>query len=227
MIWQMKEHFNKNVQGELNYFTNLSALFVQFLLHDAESKKQTLQIELSQIENMNNMKQMDDLVNMITTPVNMKDTSGKGKLSSISSTAKLIEDLDYLTDKYKLLETEHENLNNKCNMLMKENQNLINQAKNNSDIEIKSLMNKINLEESNSSNSNSKLSNINKSLEEELTNMKKNLADQMQKYQDLTSEFEKKLSESTQFKQLKKFLNEKNALVADLRKKLSVYEGES
>lgn len=219
----MKEHFNKNVQGELNYFTNLSALFVQFLFHDAENKKQTLQIELSQIENMNNMQQMNDLVNMITSPVNLKENSGKGKLSSVSSTAKLIEDLDYLTDRYKLLETEHENLQNKCNMLMKENQNLINQAKNNSDTEIKSLMSKINSDTNNSS----KLTDINKSLEEELKMMKKNLSEQMQKYQDLTSEFEKKLSESTQFKQLKKFLNEKNALVAELRKKLSVYEGEN
>ena len=38
------------------------------------------------------------------------------------------------------------------------------------------------------------------------------------------SEYDKKLSESVQFKQLKKFVNEKNALVVDLKKKLSQYE---
>lgn len=48
--------------------------------------------------------------------------------------------------------------------------------------------------------------------------------DQVAKYQNLLKEYDVKLSESIQFQQLKKFLQEKNALIIELKNKVAKFE---
>lgn len=46
----------------------------------------------------------------------------------------------------------------------------------------------------------------------------------MSKYQNLLKEYDVKLSESTQFQQLKKFLQDKNSLIIELKTKIAKFE---
>jgi hypothetical protein len=61
-------------------------------------------------------------------------------------------------------------------------------------------------------------------LQSDLEITKSILDEQVTKYQTLLKEFDVKLSESSQFQQLKKFLQEKNALIIELKKKIAEYE---
>lgn len=65
-----------------------------------------------------------------------------------------------------------------------------------------------------------------KKLQCDLEETKKVLDDQVAKYQNLLKEYDTKLSESIQFQQLKKLLQEKNTLIVDLKKKVAKFEGE-
>lgn len=216
-----------NVSEELNYFTNLNAIYVQLLFHNAEAQKLNLNIETSQVENINNMNQMNDLVALITSPSVPNGEFGKknnavGKLGSISNTQTLIADFEDLKERYEFLSHEWENLKSKNEMLINENENL---KKNTSKFsgEISLMAEHISNLQKEAKSGSTSLDTV-KLLERELTETKNRLDQQISKYQDLMSEYDKKLSESTQFKQLKKFITEKNALNAELKKKLAVYE---
>jgi hypothetical protein len=53
---------------------------------------------------------------------------------------------------------------------------------------------------------------------------KKNLEEQVAKYQKLLKEYDVKINESIQFQQLKKLLQDKNALIIDLKNKIKNIE---
>jgi hypothetical protein len=228
MLDQLDTQFKKSVEGELNYFTNLSSVYIQLLFHNAEKKSFILDIETSQVENMHNLKQMNELIALINTPsipINLSGKKAVGKLGSITSTQDLINDYEELLQNYKLLNNDLENLKQKNLFLSEENLNL----KDNNDQlskQINSMSNQVNsIQSSTNTSSNNYLESL-KRLEKDLSETKKNLDAQIAKYHNACNEFDKKLSESTQFKQLKKFLQEKNAIVIDLKKKLAKYEGE-
>ncbi len=63
-----------------------------------------------------------------------------------------------------------------------------------------------------------------KRLEKESQEAKKNLDEQVEKYQQLEASFDKKVSESTQFKTLKKILQDKNTLIVQLKTKVAKFE---
>lgn len=227
MLNQLKSKFSKSVGDELTYFTNLNAIYIQLLFHNAEDKKVTLDIDTSQVENMHNMKQMEDLVNLLNSPNVPTDFSGKkniGKLSSISSTQNLISDYEELLQNHNILNAEFNNLKKQNDLLSQENLNL--KSNNNKfSNEMQSFNKQLEkLSGDNNKDSSSFLESI-KKLERELSETKKNLDDQIDKYHVLTSEFNKKLSESTQFRELKKYLAEKNNLIIELKKKIEKYEG--
>ena len=58
----------------------------------------------------------------------------------------------------------------------------------------------------------------------DLENTKKKLDEQVSKYQNLLKDYDVKLSECIQFQQLKKFLQEKNNLIIELKNKLAKLE---
>lgn len=63
-----------------------------------------------------------------------------------------------------------------------------------------------------------------KTLETDLTQTRNTLDEQVAKYQKLLKEYDVKLSESTQFQQMKKLLQDKNSLIIDLKKTVAKYE---
>ena len=63
-----------------------------------------------------------------------------------------------------------------------------------------------------------------KKLEAESQEAKKKLDEQVEKYQQLVASFDKKVSESAQFKTLKKILQDKNTLIVQLKTKVAKYE---
>lgn len=70
---------------------------------------------------------------------------------------------------------------------------------------------------------NSRNENIEK-LQTDLEITKKNLDEQVSKYQKLLNEYDVKLSQSIQFQQLKKMLQDKNSLIIELKTKIAKYE---
>lgn len=181
------------------------------------------------MENMNNIKQMKDLIEMITSPnvnLNSNNSKNKGKLDSISNTQTLIADFEELKENYTLLQSNLDDLNKKNKMLSEENNNLKNTNINLINNDMANMSEQINKLTTTNNNNNINSDNLNniKKLECELSETKKKLESQIEKYQNLMNDYDKKLSESVQFKQLKKYLNEKNAIVIDLKNKLSNYE---
>lgn len=224
MFSKFTEFFSNSVTEELQYFTNLNAIYLQLLFHSAEKSNITLNADTSQVENMYNQKQMNDLINMLTQPSipELGKKGGIGKLSSISSTQNLIEEFEDLKEKHAILNSTLENYKHQIDMLSKENENL-KQNNNSMSNEIGNLSTQIGKLAVSNSKDSSYLDSV-KKLEKELTETKAKLDSQINKYQELMNEYDKKLSESVQFKQLKKFITEKNSVVVELKKKLSEYE---
>jgi hypothetical protein len=75
----------------------------------------------------------------------------------------------------------------------------------------------------NNSSNQQNVENINK-LQYDFESTKKKLDEQVLKYQNLLKDYDVKLSESIQFQQLKKFLQEKNFLIIELKNKLAKIE---
>ena len=227
MFIKIQEYIQKSMDKEISYYLNMNAIFVQLLLHDAEKQTVSLQVETSQVENMNNIKEMNDFVNSLSN-LTLPDTNSNnklGKLGSISNTANLIENYETLKHDNDILNEKNKILENKIELLQNENNNLNNINNQNSN-EIENLRNQIkslssNINNNNFDNNNKEL--LNK-LEEECKISKKNYDEQMQKYQQLLKDFDKKVNESTQFKTLKKILQEKNTLIVQLKTKISNYE---
>ena len=109
-----------------------------------------------------------------------------------------------------MLSNENNNLNNN----IQENNNTINQLRN----QIRELVSG-----GKSNDNDSNFDNL-KKLENEYAEMKKKLDKQMEEYQKLVQNYDKKVSESTQFKTLKKLLQDKNTLIVQLKTKVAKYE---
>ena len=109
-----------------------------------------------------------------------------------------------------MLSNENNNLNNN----IQENNNIINQLRS----QISELVNGVK-----TNNKNTNVENL-KKLENEYAEMKNKLDKQMEEYQKLVQNYDKKVSESTQFKTLKKLLQDKNTLIVQLKTKVAKYE---
>ena len=118
-------------------------------------------------------------------------------------------------------------LNNKIEMLTEENSNLNNQLQSTSITEsnlrrqINELTAKLTQNQGKSSQENTELL---RKIEGECNENKKKLEEQIEKYQKLMKDFDKKVSESSQFKTLKKLLQDKNTLIVQLKTKVANYE---
>jgi hypothetical protein len=97
------------------------------LLHDADKHNLSLKVETAQVENLKNVKEMDEFIKGVTT-INLPNEFGKhniiSKLSSISSTQNLISDFETLKHEYEILSENYKIIKNQNEMLIKENQNL-------------------------------------------------------------------------------------------------------
>lgn len=105
----------------------LLAILVQLLLHDAESNKINLKIEMSQIQNLKNVNEMNEFIKSITgqnLPTELGKQSMMSKLESISKTQNLISDYEQLSHEYEMLQQNFKILKNQNELLIKENQNL-------------------------------------------------------------------------------------------------------
>ena len=225
MFSKIEGYIKQSMDKEIGYYLNMNAVFVQLLLHDAEKQTITLQVETAQIENMSNIENMNDFISSLSN-LNLSDTQNKsiGKLSSISNTSELIENYETLKHDYDILNEKVNILNNKNEMLSNENNNLNNNIQENNNT-INQLRNQIR-ELVSGGKSNDNVSNFDnlKKLENEYAEMKKKLDKQMEEYQKLVQNYDKKVSESTQFKTLKKLLQDKNTLIVQLKTKVAKYE---
>ena len=223
---KFKDYIKQSTEKEISYYLNMNAIFVQLLLHDAESQTVTLQADTAQIENMKNMQEMNAFVAQISNLAlpDLKSKSSLGKLGSISNTSNLIENYETLKHDYDLLNQKIEILQSKNDMLSNENTNL-NNARNNDSATIAKLREQIKTLGSGIGNKDNKtnVDMLNK-LENECAEAKKKLDEQIQKYQTLVNDYDKKVSESTQFKTLKKLLQDKNTLIVQLKTKVAKYE---
>ena len=225
MFSKIEGYIKQSMDKEIGYYLNMNAVFVQLLLHDAEKQTITLQVETAQIENMSNIENMNDFISSLSN-LNLPETQNKsiGKLSSISNTSELIENYETLKHDYDILNEKVNILNNKNEMLSNENNNLNNNIQENNNT-INQLRNQIR-ELVSGGKSNDNVSNFDnlKKLENEYAEMKKKLDKQMEEYQKLVQNYDKKVSESTQFKTLKKLLQDKNTLIVQLKTKVAKYE---
>lgn len=223
---RFKDYIKQSTEKEISYYLNMNAIFVQLLMHDAEKQTVTLQADIAQIENMKNMKEMNEFVSSISN-LALPDLSSKsslGKLGSISNTTNLIENYETLKHDYDILNQKVEILQSKNEMLSNENKNLNNNISNYSET-INQLREQIKTMSSGMANKDNSinLATLNK-LENECAETKKKLEEQILKYQSLVNDFDKKVSESVQFKQLKKLLQDKNTLIVQLKTKVAKYE---
>ena len=231
---KVQDHIKSAMAQELGYFLNMNAIMVQLLLHDAEKQKTNLQCEISQIENMQNMKEMNEFINSLNN-LNIsnynKNNKSLGKLGSISSIEGLIKENELMKHDNDLLNQQVETLNKKSQMLTNENDNLTKQNKENSQTifelrkEIQYLSQKISENDQNQGESKEMVETF-KKLEKESQDAKKKLDEQVEKYQQLVASFDKKVSESAQFKTLKKILQDKNTLIVQLKTKVAKYENQ-
>ena len=225
MFSKIEGYIKQSMDKEIGYYLNMNAVFVQLLLHDAEKQTITLQVETAQIENMSNIENMNDFISSLSN-LNLPDSQNKsiGKLSSISNTSELIENYETLKHDYDILNEKVNILNNKNEMLSNENNNLNNNIQENNNT-INQLRNQIRelVSGGKSNDNNSNFDNL-KKLENEYAEMKKKLDKQMEEYQKLVQNYDKKVSESTQFKTLKKLLQDKNTLIVQLKTKVAKYE---
>lgn len=220
-----EESIKSLITDEIGYFTSLQMVYLQLIFHSAEEKKITLNAETSQVENINNINQINDLIKMITSTIPSYDFGKKtnvGKLSSVSNTQQLINDFEELKEKYEFLLNEHDVIKTQNSLLIKENENMkVNSSQFNKEIaSMSSQIEKLSF----SNKADEKYLDSVKKLEKELSETKKSLDQQIEKYQQLATEYDKKLSESIQFKQLRKYVNDKNSLINELRKKITEYE---
>lgn len=229
---KVQDHIKSAMSQELGYFLNMNAIMVQLLLHEAEKQKINLQCEISQIENMQNMKEMNEFINSfnnLNINTNVSKNKSLGKLGSISSIEGLIKENEIMKHDNDILNQQVEILNNKSQMLSTENENLTKQNKENSQTilglrkQIKDLSEKIS--ENNKGDSKEMVETL-KRLEKESQEAKKNLDEQVEKYQQLVASFDKKVSESAQFKTLKKILQDKNTLIVQLKTKVAKFENQ-
>ena len=229
---KVQDHIRSAMSQELGYFLNMNAIMVQLLLHEAEKQKTNLQCEISQIENMQNMKEMNEFINSLNSlnvDINLNKNKSLGKLGSISSIEGLIKENEIMKHDNDILNQQVEILNNKSQMLTTENENLTRQNKENSQTilglrkQIQDLSQKIS---ENNQNSNKEAVETLKKLEKESQEAKQKLDEQVEKYQELVKSFDKKVSESAQFKTLKKILQDKNTLIVQLKTKVAKYENQ-
>ena len=225
MFSKIEGYIKQSMDKEIGYYLNMNAVFVQLLLHDAEKQTITLQVETAQIENMSNIENMNDFISSLSN-LTLSDNQNKslGKLSSISNTSELIENYETLKHDYDILNEKVNILSNKNEMLSNENNNLNNNNQENNNIinqmrsQISELVNGVK-----TNNKNNNIENL-KKLENEYAEMKNKLDKQMEEYQKLVQNYDKKVSESTQFKTLKKLLQDKNTLIVQLKTKVAKYE---
>ena len=226
---KVQDHIKSAMSQELGYFLNMNAIMVQLLLHDAERQKTSLQCEVAQIENMQNMKEMNEFIgslNNLNVDTGMGKNKSLGKLGSISSIEGLIKENEIMKHDNDILNQQYEILKNKSLMLSNENKNLTEQNRENNQLilelrkEIQNLTQKIS--ENIQNESNETVVTL-KKLETESQEAKKKLDEQMEKYQQLVANFDKKVSESAQFKTLKKILQDKNTLIVKLKAQVAKY----
>ena len=92
---KLQDHIKSAMSQELGYFLNMNAIMVQLLIHEAEKQKVNLQCETSQIENIQNMKEMNEFINSfnnLNIDTNVSKNKSLGKLGSISSIEGLIKE---------------------------------------------------------------------------------------------------------------------------------------
>ena len=228
---KVQDYIKSAMEQEIGYYLNMNAIMVQLLLHDAESKKINLHCEVSQVENMENIKEMNQFINSLNklnVDVGNSKMKSLGKLGSFSIIESLIKENEIMKNNSDILNHQIEVLNNKNQMLTTENENLTNHIReNNQDIlslrkQIQDLTKKL------SENSNDSKETIEtlKRLETESQESKKKLDEQVQQYQKLLQSFDKKISESKQFQTLKKILQDKNTLIVNLKTKVAKYENQ-
>ena len=223
---RFKDYIKQSTEKEISYYLNMNAIFVQLLLHDAEKQTVTLQADTAQIENMKNKKEMNEFVSSISNLAlpDLNSKSTLGKLGSISNTTNLIENYETLKHDYDILNQKVEILKSKNEMLSNENQNLNTNISNYSET-INQLREQIKTMSAGMANKDNSMNmaTLNK-LENECAEAKKKLEEQILKYQTLVNDYDKKVSESVQFKQLKKLLQDKNTLIVQLKTKVAKYE---
>ncbi len=226
MFTKIQGYVKQSMDKEIGYYLNMNAVFVQLLLHEAEKQTVTSKVETAQIENMSNIEQMNDFISSLSN-LTLQDSNNNGslgKLGSVKNTTNLIENYETLKHDYDILNEKVQILTNKNEMLSNENNNLNkNIQENNSTIhqlrnQIRELADGVK-----SNNANANVENL-KKLENEYAEMKKKLDEQVAQYQKLVENYDKKVSESTQFKTLKKILQEKNTLIVQLKTKVAQYE---
>jgi hypothetical protein len=177
---------------------------------------------------------MNEFVKMITKnsiPTEFGKSNVLSKLNSITKTQNLITDFEELKYEYEMLNQSYNILKNQNEMLVKENENLQNNSKvySNEVTELKQKLKILSLTPSSTSGLPSTgikpiLPDNLKLLEKDLEATKTKLDQQIEEYQKLLKEYDVKLSESTQFQQMKKLLHDKNKLITELKNKLAQFE---
>ena len=226
MFTKIQGYVKQSMDKEIGYYLNMNAVFVKLLLHDAEKQIVTLKVETAQIENMSNIEQMNDFISSLSN-LTLQDSNNNntlGKLGSVKNTTNLIENYETLKHDYDILNEKVQILTNKNEMLSNENNNLNKNIQENNTT-IHQLRNQIRelADGVKNNNANANVENL-KKLENEYAEMKKKLDEQVAQYQKLVENYDKKVSESTQFKTLKKILQEKNTLIVQLKTKVAQYE---
>lgn len=214
--------FKSSIKDELSYFTSIQMVYTQLLLKSADEKKVNLNIDPSQSENIDLIKGITNMIKSLSISFenSTRDDKKSFKPNNSNEYNETYSDSSDIYEKYEFLKSEMEGLKTKNNLLVSENSNLKNNL-NETTKEIKNMSKQFQeFALSSKSNNTKEMNDLIGKLEKELIETKTNLDKQIERYQELTSEYDKKLSESIQFKQLRKFLNEKNNIIAELRKKI-------
>lgn len=131
MLENLKQDICSSMTGEISYYLNMHAIFVQLLLHEADKLKVVLKAETAQVQNMKNIEEMNQFITTVfssTLPTEFGKGNVISKLSSISTTQNLINDFENLKHEHEMLKQNNGILKNQNNMLVDENQNLKNTA---------------------------------------------------------------------------------------------------
>jgi len=243
MINGLQKVVRSSVETELINDAHTNVLLLVQLFSQAEKWHLKLQSDISELENQKLLKEIADFEENETSggkskPLQLSSLSQKSKLEPLNesgSTALLQMEIQRLKEENDALTKKFKNLEKSATLGSKEVSKLRSDLEKSKDIkpetknqgneeEVALLTDKISSLSGELKEAEEMYRCKTSSMEEEVTNSKHYVLALQHEIETLSEEFDKKFSETTQFKNLKKMLEGKNAQLKELRKRLKNYE---
>jgi len=212
----LAEEFSEMSKDELTKVTQISAAYIIELLQQAERHRIELSADISIVEDEKRLSEVNDLANNPNwRPPPMK----KATLSAINSDGPDVHSLQEIQDlkeENRIMQDRYQTMQKQLSQLLAERQTLSEEL----EIVKTNYKNYKRQTEDQSEDTDSKNNNV----VYQLHDARGLLAQKKEECEMMKSDLNKKLNDTTQFKDLKNIVMKKNSMIKDLRNRLSRYE---